>query len=152
MTDHMSQAPAESDMARPLRVRPYTLTRGRTSAAARLAIETIVRATADGGYNGHGGDDLGVAVDPEVVLDSAGDDPAQLIASPEARAIMELTRQPHSIAELSAHLGLPLQVTKILVGDLVTAGLVSTTSPAVESGGRPDLLLLERVLEGLQQL
>lgn len=121
--------------ASPLRVRPYTLTMGRTTAAARLEIETIVRSNPAGG-----------------AVQGRADEPARNLAVPEASAIIALCHEPMSIAEISAHLKLPLQVVKILVGDLVADGRVVTQSQAAEAGGRPDLVLLERVLEGLQSL
>ncbi len=119
-----------------LRVRPYMLTMGRTTAAVNLEIETIVRAV--GVTDGR----------PAIVIDPAR---ARRLG-PETRRIIELCHRPLSVAELSAHLRLPLQVIKVLVGDLVADGLVTTHSQTAEVAGRPDLVLLERVLEGLQRL
>ena len=45
-----------------------------------------------------------------------------------------------------------LQVARILVGDLVNDGLVTTSTAPTQSTERPDLNLLERVLDGLQSL
>ncbi|MGB5757505.1 MAG: DUF742 domain-containing protein [Acidimicrobiales bacterium] len=112
----------------PLRVRPYTVTGGRTRAGVELEIETMIRATG------------GVA--------RSTDQP--LIR--EARTLLQLCSTPLSIAEISAHLDLPLQVVKVLAGDLVLAGRASTHVAAAQSNGRPDLALLERVLDGLQSL
>ena len=50
------------------------------------------------------------------------------------------------------HLGLPLQVVKVLVGDLAAIEAVSTHRGGFQADGRPDLALLERVLDGLQSL
>ena len=108
-----------------LRVRPYTVTRGRTTSQVELGLETMIRSTEVG----------------------AGGKVAN-----EAKAIVELCKQPQSIAEISAHLKLPLQVAKVLVGDLVVEGRVATNTGSVQSDGRPDLALLERVLDGLQSL
>ncbi|MEZ5166923.1 MAG: DUF742 domain-containing protein [Acidimicrobiales bacterium] len=112
-----------------LRVRPYALTGGRVRSSTELALETIVRVTAQG----------------EAVADD--------IIS-EGRDILRLCATPTSIAEVSAHLSLPLGVARVLVGDLVTDGFLdSHVNPASESeGSRPDLRLLERVLDGLQAL
>jgi hypothetical protein len=112
--------------ARALRVRPYTVTRGRTDTDVELTIETMIRATPDGATR-----PVGVS---------------------EAAAIVTLCRDPQSIAEISAHLRLPLQVVKVLVGDLVTGGAVTTHKGGFQADGRPDLALLERVLDGLQSL
>ncbi|MEM7323059.1 MAG: DUF742 domain-containing protein [Actinomycetota bacterium] len=118
MTDPTEDPPSR------LRVRPYTVTRGRTEAAVELGLETMIRST-DG-------------------------KPTKL--APEKQSIVTLCRQPQSVAEISAHLKLPLQVAKVLVGDLVVDGHVSTNTGSAQSDGRPDLALLERVLDGLQSL
>lgn len=121
MTDH-----PEEPLSR-LRVRPYTVTRGRTDTEIELGVETMIRV-------------------------EAGQGPGSNTVS-EARAIIELCeKEPLSVAEISAHLKLPLQVVKVLVGDLVVAGCVATNSGSIQSDGRPDLALLERVLDGLQSL
>lgn len=112
--------------ASPLRVRPYTVTRGRTRAEVDLGIETMIQSTA---------------------AEVAGQ---RLVT--EAKAIVELCQTPQSIAEISAHLKLPLQVVKVLAGDLVLSGNVATHVGSTQSDGRPDLALLERVLDGLQSL
>jgi hypothetical protein len=111
-----------------LRVRPYALTGGRVRSSTELALETIVRVTDRGESHRDG-------------------------LSTESRHILELCREPTSIAEVSAHLSLPLGVARVLVGDLVTEGLLdSHSTPATGDGSRPDLRLLERVLDGLQAL
>ncbi|MEQ8841451.1 MAG: DUF742 domain-containing protein [Acidimicrobiales bacterium] len=112
-----------------LRVRPYALTGGRVRSSTELALETIVRVTPRG-----------------------EDDPGTLPS--EKRDILRLCADPTSIAEVSAHLHLPLGVARVLVGDLVTEGFLdSHANPASdEEGSRPDLRLLERVLDGLQAL
>ncbi|MEL6982355.1 MAG: DUF742 domain-containing protein, partial [Actinomycetota bacterium] len=70
----------------------------------------------------------------------------------EAKAIVQLCADPQSVAEISAHLVIPLQVVKVLVGDLVTVDAVTTHRGGFQDDGRPDLALLERVLDGLQSL
>ncbi len=120
----MSESPREDR----LRVRPYAMTGGRVRSSTELPLETIVRVTERG---------------------TTGS--AQLAA--EHRAICELCADPISIAEVSAHLALPLGVARVLVGDMVTEGLLDShrTTDATD-GDRPDLRLLERVLDGLQAL
>jgi hypothetical protein len=112
-----------------LRVRPYALTGGRVRSSTELALETIVRVTPRG-------------------------ETAAATLPTERRQILELCAEPSSVAEVSAHLGLPLGVARVLAGDLVTEGhLDSHANPASgEAGSRPDLRLLERVLDGLQAL
>lgn len=107
-------------------VRPYVLTRGRTKAPeVTFALEAQVRAL--------------VAASR---LDRA--------ASPEARRIVELCQSPLAVAELSARLGLPLGVTRVLVGDLVAVRtvVVQTGAPDVAT----DVALLERLLDGIRAL
>jgi hypothetical protein len=110
-----------------LRVRPYLLTGGRTKSDVDLPLEAQVRTTDEGGE--------GSATLP-----------------PEKRAILELCAQAHSVAEVSALLRTHLQVTRILIGDLVNEGQVTTNTATAQSNERPDVRLLERVLDGLQSL
>jgi Protein of unknown function (DUF742) len=67
------------------------------------------------------------------------------------RAIGALCRDILSIAEVSAHLHLPLGVVRVLVGDMADERLVMVHRPA-HAGDRPDLALLERVLDGLRTI
>jgi hypothetical protein len=69
----------------------------------------------------------------------------------EQRAIIALCRDLLSVAEVSARLDLPLGVTRVLIGDMATAGLVILHRPT-SVGDRPDLALLQRVLYGLHQI
>jgi hypothetical protein len=71
--------------------------------------------------------------------------------SMERRAIAYMCHQVISIAEVSAHLDLPLGVTRVLVGDMAAEGLVSIHRPGRREG-RPDLALLRRVLAGLRAM
>jgi hypothetical protein len=56
-----------------------------------------------------------------------------------------------SIAEVSARLRLPLGVIRVLVGDMADEHLVMVHRPA-HGGDRPNLAVLERVLDGLQSI
>ena len=48
---------------------------------------------------------------------------------------------------------IPLGVVRVIVGDMVTEGILfSHRTPARGDSGRPDLRLLERVLDGIQAL
>jgi Protein of unknown function (DUF742) len=107
-------------------VRPYAITRGRTRpAGADLELEALVFA------------------DPSAL---AGSDLGE-----ERRAIVLLCTEVLSVAEISAHLAIPVGVTRVLVADMVADGLVHLHRPEVP-GDRPDLALLERVLEGLRSI
>lgn len=112
------------------RIRPYAMTGGRTRGNQDLALETIVRTTAKGR-----------AAQPRLVRE-----PAQII---------ELCAEPLSVAEISAHVRIPLGVARVIVGDLAADGLVGANSPGPSHStpqNRPDIKLLERVLDGLQAL
>jgi hypothetical protein len=107
-------------------VRPYALTGGRTRAkVGDLPIEALIVAS--------------LPARDRVSLRH------------EARRIVDLCDTPISVAEVSARLHVPLGAARVLVGDLVADGLVEVHR--MENGnGRPDVRLLERVLDGLQAL
>ena len=70
----------------------------------------------------------------------------------EAREILVMCGNPLSVAELAVHLRVPLGVAKVLVSDLLVDGCLATHQAVARSGDRPDLKLLERVLNGIQAL
>src|SRR3954451_17892061 len=109
-------------------VRPYTVTRGRTRPSDALPIEALVRSI--------GGVRRGM--------------------SSESRRIIELTQGEYlSVAELSAHLKLPVGVVRVLVGDLSEQKLVRVDGlSATESASTPatTLSVLESVLNGISAL
>ena len=109
-------------------IRPYAMTGGRTRPRYQLAIEALVSTTT----------------------------PPERFASllPEHQRICHLCQEIKSVAEISALLTIPLGVARILVADLAESGLVAIHQPAAggESGGTPDVTLLERVLSGLRKL
>lgn len=107
-------------------VRPYAVTRGRTRPRHHFAIEALVSTTDFGAQAGHRG-------------------------TPEVQTIIDLCREVRSVAEIAAHLRVPLGVARVLVGDLTDEGLVRVHEPGYEDG-QPDLMLLERVLSGLRRL
>lgn len=105
-------------------VRPYTITNGRTPTdSAQLDLTTQVMAL------------------------RSKQEPAGL--SPEHLAVMRLTRSPVSIAEIAAHVKLPLGVVRVLCSDLIERGLVITRSPNDRPAEKPDLETLQAVLDGL---
>lgn len=108
-----------------LRVRPYAITGGRTRARTELQIEAIVYRTPQG-------------------------EQSATSLTLERGQILALLSSPLSTAEISARLRLPLGVTRVVLGDLIDEGYVAVNSRS--ASGRPDLRLLERVLDGLQAL
>ena len=118
----------EHDDGPALRVRSYVLTQGRTRSGADLPLETLVKVSAQGS-----------SAAPRLAL--------------ERKKIVALCATPISIAEISAHLSIPLGVARVLVGDMSEEGFLTSYKPQhSQSGDRPDLKLLERVLDGLQAL
>jgi hypothetical protein len=70
--------------------------------------------------------------------------------SPEKRRVMELCQGGAlSVAEVAAHLALPVSVTKVLLSDLVDSGHVVTRASPAERDQTEDQLLRE-VLNGLR--
>ncbi|MEV0676235.1 DUF742 domain-containing protein [Actinosynnema sp. NPDC050436] len=116
----------EKDWNGPL-VRPYAWTGGRTTSDYDLRLETLVSL-----------EENGIAI-------------AMRSTGPEQRSIVELCAHPRSVAEVSALLTLPLGVVRVLLGDLITLGVLAMHENAAAAGG-PDMGLLERVLNGLRNL
>lgn len=111
------------DGGRSLAVRPYFYTKGRTRSRYELAIETLVST------------------------------PPAALRRPELAehtAILELCREPRSIAEVGAIMGMPLGVARVVVGDLAVTGGLEVHRTVTAEG--PDLALMERVLSGLRRL
>lgn len=103
-------------------IRPYARTGGRTKPAHELAVESLVSTSAVGVEH----------------------------RSWEQRMIASLCVRPRSVAEVAALLSIPLGVTRVLLVDMMAAGMV------VVHGGSghlsPDLALMRRVLAGLRRL
>jgi hypothetical protein len=70
---------------------------------------------------------------------------------PEHLSIIDLCMRPHSVAEVSARLGLPLVVVRVLLGDLLAHRLIAVRRPQQESPTVTEHLLRE-VLHGLEAL
>ncbi|GAB3135482.1 DUF742 domain-containing protein [Amycolatopsis stemonae] len=109
------------------RVRPYTRTGGRTRSDHNLALEALVSTSDDGRrYRG--------------------------VRSVEHRRICDLCLDTRSVAEIAAHLRLPLGVVKVLVGDMSDIGLVLIHQTELILGDRSSREFMERVLAGLRAL
>ncbi|GGL63920.1 hypothetical protein GCM10010129_04500 [Streptomyces fumigatiscleroticus] len=72
----------------------------------------------------------------------------------EHAEILRRCRDPLSVAELGAHLGLPFNILAVLLSDLLDAGRIEARDPipAHDAGRGADLALLEEVLSGLERL
>lgn len=117
-----------SDDPQPRLVRPYTLTAGRTDAGVDLPWEAPV----------------GPATPPRPSDWPSADVRAQILAVCAGRL---------SVAEIAAHLRLPLGVARVVVGDLVVQGYMTvydTLSATTTTDERRDLI--GRTLRGLRAL
>ena len=123
-----------AQLRKPARVRPYSLTGGRTRFGHVLLVETFVAAL-DGPDERH-----------ELTAGNWGDR-----VMPEMRAIVELCRRMRSVAEISALLRIPLGVVRVLLSDLADQGKIRVYGTG-HGTGQPDRALLERVLNGLRRL
>jgi hypothetical protein len=108
-------------------VRPFAMTRGRA------------------GRNLHNLDILTLVMAARAEPDAASLDR-------EYREILRLC-QHHalSIAEIAAHMNLLLAAVKVLVSDLIDTGYLIHRSPP-QHADRPDINLLQAVLEGVRRL
>ncbi|MEU6401236.1 DUF742 domain-containing protein [Streptomyces sp. NPDC046985] len=124
----------------PARVRPYSLTGGRTRFGHVLLVETFVGSTAA----------LEAAEERKELAN--GGAPAGRVM-PEMLAIVELCRRMRTVAEIAALLKMPLGVVRVLLSDLADQGKIRVYGTGTGHGaGRPDRALLERVLSGLRRL
>ncbi|MDT7782424.1 MAG: hypothetical protein QOF58_843 [Pseudonocardiales bacterium] len=106
-------------------VRAYAWTGGRTTSEVHLEIESLV---------------------------SVNEFSATAVR-PEHQDVLALCQSPRSVAEIAALRHLPLGVTKVLLGDMASHGLIDVHRTASSYGEeRPDGALLERVLAGLRRL
>ena len=106
-------------------VRPYTLTGGRTAPQVELPVEATLRR-----------EDLGRAEPLDTRL-------AQILAECDKR----------SVAEVSAHVHMPIGVVRVLLGDLVEQGYVRVQATLTADSSRDERReLIERTLRGLRTL
>ncbi|WP_441250892.1 DUF742 domain-containing protein [Kitasatospora sp. McL0602] len=116
-------------------VRPYVITGGRSRPSRNvLALESLVSAAPTAGPG------LGELPETE-----------EGTLNREHLRILALCRKLLSVAEIAAHLRLPLGVVKVLIGDLWDLGAVHVIPPVPQAERLP-ATLLEEVLVGLRQL
>lgn len=104
-------------------VRPYTVSNGRTEPSTRMDLLSMVMTT---GRPPHGH------------------------LEPDHAHAFTLCHSPTTVAEVAARLRLPAAVTKILLSDLVDAGIVHTRSPGHPAGPTTNAVL-ETILDALQR-
>ncbi|ASW55898.1 DUF742 domain-containing protein [Plantactinospora sp. KBS50] len=76
---------------------------------------------------------------------------AEVGMGPEHVAIVGLCQHPLSVAEIAAHLNLPLGTIRVLLGDLVERELVRVREPRATTA-LPDDSVFEAVINGLRAL
>jgi hypothetical protein len=136
--------PVRGGDRRPARVRPYSLTGGRTRFGHVLLVETFVAVLEAPAEQRE------LAGGPTPVFSSGGGSPHSKVM-PEMRAIVELCRRMRTVAEISALLKMPLGVVRVLLSDLADQGKIRVYGTG-HGPGQPDRALLERVLSGLRRL
>ncbi|MBV1949115.1 MULTISPECIES: DUF742 domain-containing protein [unclassified Streptomyces] len=108
-------------------VRPYALVRGRVTPTHALARHELLRASTD--------------------------PPTALLQPHHAQVLSACGQQgPRSVTEIAGRAGLPLQVTRILLSDLLDDGYLVAEMPAGFLHAGRDPHILERVLAGLRHL
>jgi hypothetical protein len=67
--------------------------------------------------------------------------------------ILRMCNSPMAVVEISAELGLPVSVVKILLCDLLDSGGITARHPSAPAKAQlPDLEILKQVLVGLEKL
>ena len=108
-------------------VRPYALTKGRTSS--------------------HGSASFGLI---DVVV-ATGERPSEHFRpGPEHRRILSVCRRPVPVVDLTSEIDLPLGVVRVLLGDLAEEGMLRIVSAQRQPVS--DHRLLRMVLDGLESL
>ena len=123
--DNREQQPPASEA---ILVRPYTLTAGRTQASVDVPLDAPIQT-------------LQSAMSHRWPLNDV-----------RGRIVQLCTKSP-SVAEVSARLDLPLGVTRVLIGDLVTSGYLRVNRTLTERSTRDERReLIGRTLRGLRAL
>jgi hypothetical protein len=109
-------------------IRPYTVTRGRTEPTGDIAIEAVLVTSRRGRQ--------------EAAF--AGQDKHLIADLCDGRAL--------SLAEIAAHIQLPLGVARVLVADMAADGMLTLHTASGNENYEERLQLLEKVLSGLRKL
>jgi hypothetical protein len=108
-------------------VRPYAMTRGRTQ-PTRGEFDLI-----------------------SLVVATRTVSSAEVGLGPEHVAIMGLCQRPLSVAEIAAHVDLPLGIVRVLLGDLLDRGLILARQPQPPAQMHQEHVL-KAVINGLRSL
>jgi Protein of unknown function (DUF742) len=106
--------------------RPYTVTGGRTRPRGERHFDLI-----------------------DIVVATGAEPRRAFSPGPEHRRILGLCQRPTVVADLTAAIGLPLGVVRVLLGDLLYEDLISVSRQAQRV---TDRRLLQKVLDGLHAL
>ena len=110
----------------PRRLRAYALTQGRTHADSDLAMDAMV---------------------------SVGANPDATALSPEQTSLLARCREaPQSLVDLSSALDVPVGIVRVLLADLLNAGVLAVHTQDANVPVQHDLALLEEVLDGIEAL
>lgn len=105
-------------------VRPFLVTAGRTKSSVEgLQFETMIQAGTESG------DDLRF----------------------EGARVFELCQESKAIAEISAHLKIPIGTIKVLVGDLIESGHLDVHQ-TLDTSETEDVQLISRLIDGVRRL
>jgi hypothetical protein len=124
----MDELESRSPADQPSLVRPYTLTAGRTDSRVNLPLEALIEAV-------------------------VSDKPQRWPGNDVRAQICALSATSPSVAEIAAHLSLPIGVARVLIGDLVSSGHLrvrATLSDRSTIDERRELI--GRTLRGLRAL
>jgi hypothetical protein len=77
--------------------------------------------------------------------------PTDLGIGPEHHAIMRLCQHPLSVAEVAAHLDLPVGIVRVLLGDLLERELILARAPQ-QASQLPSERIFKAVINGLRAL
>ncbi|MEV0638538.1 DUF742 domain-containing protein [Streptomyces sp. NPDC050619] len=125
-SDEAEPQPAAEPLEQAAFARAYVWTGGRTSSHHHFEVETLV-STADPSF-------------------------APSATTQSDLAVLDLCREPRSVAEVAALLEVPLGVAKVLLGDLADRGVIVVHEAATDADDAPCEALMERVLIGLRRL
>ncbi|MDM4719184.1 DUF742 domain-containing protein [Micromonospora sp. WMMA1363] len=125
--DESAQELWVDDAAGPV-VRPYALTHGRTRPIKGSLLDLISLVTTVRSPAAH---DVGIG--------------------PEQLRVVSMCRRPLSVAEVAAHLNLPVGTVRVLLDDLLDRQLVQVREPRPTTD-LPDDSIFEAVINGLRAL